>query len=168
MCVTTYLKAMLTDGFLLSVSSRAANYAPHKTIMLHGELSATSPAHHRMAINHLLHRLIYNVLLRTRCHTEGKVWLLLKELWTLLSALFFIRVSRVLDFSKCGQVGHEPTRNWYSLPALCIVMELKNLLHCQYADDIQSDDKCRKHRNREYGAKEVFFYRFLVGRTENL
>ena len=42
---------------LLSVSSRAANYAPHKTIMLHGGLSATSPAHHRMAINHLLHRL---------------------------------------------------------------------------------------------------------------
>ena len=73
MCVTTYLKAMLTDGFLLSVSSRAANYAPHKTIMLHGELSATSPAHHRMAVNHLLHRLIYNALLRTRCHTEGKV-----------------------------------------------------------------------------------------------
>ena len=70
MCVTTYLKAMLTDGFLLSVSSRAANYAPHKTIMLHGELSATSPAHHRMAINHLLHRLIYNALLRTRCHTQ--------------------------------------------------------------------------------------------------
>lgn len=57
MCVTTYLKAMLTDGFLLSVSSRAANYAPHKTIMLHGELSATSPAHRRMVINHLLHRL---------------------------------------------------------------------------------------------------------------
>ncbi len=56
MCVTTYSKAMLTDGFLLSVSSRAANYAPHKTIMLHGELSATSPAHHRMAINHLLQR----------------------------------------------------------------------------------------------------------------
>ena len=56
----------------------------------------------------------------------------------------------------------------FSLPALCIVMELKNLLHCQYADDIQSDDKCRKHRNREYGAKEVFFYRFLVGSTENL
>ena len=56
MCVTTYSKAMLTDGFLLSVSSRAADYAPHKTIMLHGELSATSPAHHRMAINHLLQR----------------------------------------------------------------------------------------------------------------
>ena len=72
MCVTTYLKAMLTDFILLSVSSRAANYAPHKTIMLHGELSATSPAHHRMAINHLLHRLIYDALLRTRCHTEGK------------------------------------------------------------------------------------------------
>lgn len=56
MCVTTYLKAMLTDGFLLSVSSRAANYAPHRLTMLHGELSATSPAHHRMAINHLLQR----------------------------------------------------------------------------------------------------------------
>ena len=42
---------------LLSVSSRAANYAPHRLTMLHGELSATSPAHHRMAINHLLHRL---------------------------------------------------------------------------------------------------------------
>ena len=56
----------------------------------------------------------------------------------------------------------------FSLPALCIVMELKNLLHCQYADDIQSDDKCGKHRNREYGAKEVFFYCFLVGCTEKL
>ena len=42
---------------LLSVSSRAANYAPHRLTMLHGELSATSPAHHRMVINHLLHRL---------------------------------------------------------------------------------------------------------------
>ena len=42
---------------LLSVSSRAANYAPHRLTMLHGGLSATSPAHHRMAINHLLHRL---------------------------------------------------------------------------------------------------------------
>ena len=70
--VTTNLKALLTDGFLLSVSSRAANYAPHRLTMLHGELSATSPAHHRMAINHLLHRLIYDALLRTRCHTEGK------------------------------------------------------------------------------------------------
>ena len=57
MCVTTYSKAMLTDEFLLSVSSRAANYAPHRLTMLHGELSATSPAHHRMAINHLPHRL---------------------------------------------------------------------------------------------------------------
>ena len=56
----------------LSASSRAANYAPHRLTMLHGELSATSPAHHRMAINHLLHRLIYDALLRTRCHTEGK------------------------------------------------------------------------------------------------
>ena len=53
-------------------SSRAANYALHRLTMLHGELSATSPAHHRMAINHLLHRLIYDALLRTRCHTEGK------------------------------------------------------------------------------------------------
>ena len=41
---------------LLSVSSRAANYAPHRLTMLHGELSATSPAHHRMVINHLLQR----------------------------------------------------------------------------------------------------------------
>ena len=56
--VTTNLKALLTDGFLLSVSSRAANYAPLRTIKIHrGRLSATSPAHHRMAINHLLHRL---------------------------------------------------------------------------------------------------------------
>ena len=55
-CATTDLKAMPTDENLLSVSSRAANYAPHKTIMLHGGLSATSPAHHRMAINHLLQR----------------------------------------------------------------------------------------------------------------
>ena len=117
-CFVRYVRYHIVEShaywrILLSVSSRAANYAPHKTIMLHGELSATSPAHHRMAINHLLHRLIYNALLRTRCHTEGKVWLLLKELWTLLSALFFIRVSRVLDFSKCGQVGHEPTGMHY-------------------------------------------------------
>ena len=42
---------------LLSVSSRASN-APLRTIKIHrGRLSATSPAHHRMAINHLLHRL---------------------------------------------------------------------------------------------------------------
>ena len=54
---------------LLSVSSRAANYAPHRLTMLHGGLSATSPAHHRMAINHLLHRLIYNAILMARCHT---------------------------------------------------------------------------------------------------
>ena len=112
MCVTTYLKAMLTDGFLLSVSSRAADYAPHKTIMLHGELSATSPAHHRMAINHLLHRLIYNALLRTRCHTEGKYDYYSKSCGrSYLPYSFIIRVSRVLNFSKCGQVGHEPTRN---------------------------------------------------------
>ena len=102
MCVTTYLKAMLTDGYLLSVSSRAANYAPHKTIMLHGELSATSPAHHRMAINHLLHRLIYDVLLSTRCHTEGKVWLLLKELWTLLSALEQLFIGCKIRFCSVG------------------------------------------------------------------
>ena len=45
---------------------------------------------------------------------------------------------------------------------------IENLLCCQYADDIQSDDECGKHRNREYGAKEVFFCCFLVGSTENL
>ena len=88
MCVTTYLKAMLTDGFLLSVSSRAANYAPHKTIMLHGELSATSPAHHRMAINHLLHRLIYNALLRTRCHTQTESMITTQRVVDALICLF--------------------------------------------------------------------------------
>ena len=42
---------------LLSVSSHAAN-VPLRTLKIHrGRLSATSPAHHRMAINHLLHRL---------------------------------------------------------------------------------------------------------------
>ena len=94
---------------LLSVSSRAANYAPHRLTMLHGELSATSPAHHRMAINHLLPRFCRMRFLGLVATHLRKVWLLLKELWTLLSALFFIRVSRVLDFSKCGQVGHAPT-----------------------------------------------------------
>ena len=88
MCVITYLKAMLTDGFLLSVSSRAADYAPHKTIMLHGGLSATSPAHHRMAINHLLHRLIYNALLRTRCHTEGESMITTQRVVDALICLF--------------------------------------------------------------------------------
>ena len=88
MCVTTYLKAMLTDGFLLSVSSRAANYAPHKTIMLHGDLSATSPAHHRMAINHLLHRLIYNALLRTRCHTQTESMITTQRVVDALICLF--------------------------------------------------------------------------------
>ena len=88
MCVTTYLKAMLTDGFLLSVSSRAANYAPHKTIMLHGGLSATSPAHHRMAINHLLHRLIYNALLRTRCHTQTESMITTQRVVDALICLF--------------------------------------------------------------------------------
>ena len=57
-CVTTNSKAMLTDGFLLSVSSHAANVPLRTTLKIHrGRLSATSPAHHRMAINHLLHRL---------------------------------------------------------------------------------------------------------------
>ena len=72
MCVTTYLKAMLTDGFLLSVSSRAADYAPHKTIMLHGGLSATSPAHHRMAINHLLQRFFMMSFLGLVATQRGK------------------------------------------------------------------------------------------------
>ena len=41
---------------LLSVSSRASN-VPLRTLKIHrGRLSATSPAHHRMAINHLLQR----------------------------------------------------------------------------------------------------------------
>ena len=93
---------------LLSVSSRAANYAPHRLTMLHGELSATSPAHHRMAINHLLQRFCMMPFLGLVATHWRKVWLLLKELWTLLSA-FLQRVSLVLDFSKCGQVGHEPT-----------------------------------------------------------
>ena len=43
---------------LLSVSSHAANVPLRTTLKIHrGRLSATSPAHHRMAINHLLHRL---------------------------------------------------------------------------------------------------------------
>ena len=109
MCVTTYLKAMLTDGFLLSVSSRAANYAPHKTIMLHGELSATSPAHHRMAINHLLHRLDMMCFLALGA-TQRESMITTQRVVDALICLF-IRVSLVLDFSKCGQVGHEPTRN---------------------------------------------------------
>ena len=128
MCVTTYLKAMLTDGFLLSVSSRAANYAPHKTIMLHGELSATSPAHHRMAINHLLHRLIYNALLRTRCnvvpHAVRKLTLGHNSrlfhrivLCTSMINTQGVRCRSYLPFTLKGvvliseQVGHEPTRN---------------------------------------------------------
>ena len=73
---------------LLSVSSRAANYAPHRLTMLHGELSATSPAHHRMAINHLLQRFCMMPFLGLVATHWRKVWLLLKELWTLLSAFF--------------------------------------------------------------------------------
>ena len=43
---------------LLSVSSHAANVPLRTALKIHrGRLSATSPAHHRMAINHLLHRL---------------------------------------------------------------------------------------------------------------
>ena len=57
---------------LLSVSSRAANYAPHRLTMLHGELSATSPAHHRMAINHLLHRLDMMCFLALGATQKGK------------------------------------------------------------------------------------------------
>ena len=73
---------------LLSVSSRAANYAPQRLTMLHGELSATSPAHHRMAINHLLQRFCMMPFLGLVATHWRKVWLLLKELWTLLSAFF--------------------------------------------------------------------------------
>ena len=114
MCVTTYLKAMLTDGFLLSVSSRAANYAPHKTIMLHGGLSATSPAHHRMAINHLLQRFDMMCFLALVATQRGKYDYYSKSCGrSYLPYSFIIRVSRVLDFSKCGQVGHEPTGMHY-------------------------------------------------------
>ena len=42
---------------LLSASSRASNVPLHTLKIHRGRLSATSPAHHRMAINHLLHRL---------------------------------------------------------------------------------------------------------------
>ena len=107
MCVTTYLNAMLTDENLLSVSSRAANYAPHKTIMLHGGLSATSPAHHRMAINHLLQRFCMMPFLGLVATQRGKYDYYSKSCGR--SYLPFIRVSRVLDFSKCEHVGHEPT-----------------------------------------------------------
>ena len=179
-CFVSYVRYHIFEShaywriLLLSVSSRAANYAPHKAIMLHGGLSATSPAHHRMAINHLLHRLIYNALLRTRCHTEGESMITTQRVVDALICLFikgfpctwFFKVwagrSRTYGDALSFRVKD------FSLPALCIVMELKNLLHCQYADDIQSDDKCGKHRNREYGAKEVFFYCFLVGSTEKL
>ena len=41
---------------LLSASSRASNVPLHTLKIHRGRLSATSPAHHRMAINHLLHR----------------------------------------------------------------------------------------------------------------
>ena len=55
-CATTNLKAMLTDGFAFRFFSCLKRSAPY--LMVHrGRLSATSPAHHRMAINHLLHRL---------------------------------------------------------------------------------------------------------------
>ena len=158
---------LLTD-FLLSVSSRAANYAPHKTIMLHGELSATSPAHHRMAINHLLHRLIYNALLRTRCHTQTESMITTQRVVDALICLILYKGFPCTWFFKVW-AGRSRTYEELIFPACPKqVMELKNLLHCQYADDIQSDDKCGKHRNRKYGAKEVFFYRLLLGRTENL
>ena len=157
MCVTTYLKAMLTDFILLSVSSRAANYAPHRLTMLHGGLSATSPAHHRMAINHLLHRLIYNVLLRTRCHTLTESMITTQRVVDALICLILYKGFPCTWFFKVW-AGRSRTYEELIFPACPKqVMELKNLLHCQYADDIQSDDKCGKHRNREYGAKEVFF-----------
>ena len=167
MCVTTYLKAMLTDGFLLSVSSRAANYAPHKTIMLHGELSATSPAHHRMAINHLLQRFCMTPFLGLVATHRGESMITTQRVVDALICLF-IKGFPCTWFFKVW-AGRSRTYEELIFPACPKqVMELKNLLHCQYADDIQSDDKCGKHRNREYGAKEVFFYCFLVGSTEKL
>ena len=99
---------------LLSVSSRAANYAPHRLTMLHGELSATSPAHHRMAINHLLQRFCMMPFLGLVATQRGKYDYYSKSCGrSYLPYSFIIRVSRVLDFSKCGQVGHEPTGMHY-------------------------------------------------------
>ena len=88
---------------LLSVSSRAANYAPHRLTMLHGGLSATSPAHHRMAINHLLHRLIYNVLLRTRCHTRTESMITTQRVVDALICLFYKGFPVYLIFQSVGK-----------------------------------------------------------------
>ena len=58
---------------LLSVSSRAANVPLRTTLKIHrGRLSATSPAHHRMAINHLLHRLDMMCFLALGATQKGK------------------------------------------------------------------------------------------------
>ena len=170
MCVTTYLKAMLTDGFFCFPFL----LVPQTTLYIRPLcFMADCLLPHLLITGWLL--TIYSIawfimpFLGLDATQRGKYDYYSKSCGrSYLPYSFIIRVSRVLDFSKCEQVGHEPTRNLYSLPALCIVMELKNLLHCQYADDIQSDDKCGKHRNREYGAKEIFFYCFLVGSTENL
>ena len=123
MCVTTYLKAMLTDGFLLSVSSRAANYAPHKTIMLHGGLSATSPAHHRMAINHLLQRFCMMPFLGLVATQRGKYDYYSKSCGRSYLPYYSIRVSLVLNLSKCGQVSHELMKASITLLALYIEMD---------------------------------------------
>ena len=103
MCVTTYLKAMLTDENLLSVSSRAANYAPHKTIMLHGGLSATSPAHHRMAINHLLQRFFMMSFLGLVATQRGKYDYYSKSCGRSYLPYYSIRVSLVLVSQSVGK-----------------------------------------------------------------
>ena len=108
-CATTNLKAMLTDGFCFPFL-----LVPQTTLHI-GSLCfmANCLLPHLLITGWLL--TIYSIawfimpFLGLDATHRRKVWLLLKELWTLLSALFFIRVSRVLDFSKCGQVGHEPT-----------------------------------------------------------
>lgn len=133
MCVTTYLKAMLTDEILLSVSSRAANYAPHKTIMLHGGLSATSPAHHRMAINHLLQRFCIMPFLGLVATQRGKYDYYSKSCgrsylpWSnyllVVKSLFAPSGFPCTCFSKCGQVSHELMKASITLLALYIEMD---------------------------------------------
>lgn len=147
-CATTDLKAMPTDENLLSVSSRASNSSLRTKIHL-GKSSATSPAHHRMAINHLLHRLIYDVLLSTRCNVIPHA---VRKLALGHNSRFFksdcavceydyyskSRWNSYLPFTQkgvalfCGQVSHELMKASITLLALYIEMDwlvgLSNIL----------------------------------------
>ena len=114
---------------LLSVSSRAANYAPHRLTMLHGELSATSPPSlGGWLLTIYIHRVIYDVLLSTRCnvipHEVRKLTLghnsrLFHRIVLCASMINTqgVRCCSYLPFTLkgvaliSGQVGHEPTRN---------------------------------------------------------